>query len=90
MEHDGEGILKASNTDFEAGNVIRKFMAFISHIHTCSKDMQQYLVEICTTNGCQRWEIRLWVWTCWGSLSDCLAVTLSIQKVWPNIMCAMY
>jgi len=39
MEHNGEGILEASNTDFEAGNVIGKLMAFIALIHTCSEDM---------------------------------------------------
>ena len=39
MEHNGEEILKASNTDFEAGNVIRKLMASINLICTCSEDM---------------------------------------------------
>jgi len=32
MEHDGKGILKASNTDFEAGDIIGKLMAFIALI----------------------------------------------------------
>ena len=89
-EYNANGILAALNTDFEAGDIVGKLMAFIAQICSCSEDTPEYLMELLTTNGCPRLEIKLWVWTCWGSLSDCLAVTLSVQKVWTNIMCVMY
>jgi hypothetical protein len=80
-ENDADAILAASITDFEAGDVVGKLMAFIAQICSCAEDTRGYLMELCATNGCIKWEIKLWVRTRWGSLSDCFAVTLSIQKV---------
>jgi len=37
MEHNGREILKASNTDFEASDIIGKLMALIALICTCSE-----------------------------------------------------
>ena len=37
---------------------------------------------VSSSSGCSSWDIKLWVRTQWGSLSDCFHVVLALQKVW--------
>jgi hypothetical protein len=76
-----DAILAASATDFVAGDIIGKLMAFIAQIRSCSEATREYLHDLCISNGCSSWEIKLWVRTRWGSLSDCFRVVLSIKLV---------
>ena len=76
-----EAVQAASVTDFDAGDVVGKLMAFISQQCLCSEDTRDYLKELTVSNGCPPWEIKLWVCSCWGSLSDCFRTVLAICKV---------
>ena len=79
---DNEEVLReASITDFDAGDVVGKLMAFIAQLRSCSEGTQNYLTELAVSNGCVPWHIKLWVRTRWGSLSDCFRSVLAIRKV---------
>ena len=78
---DEDAIWEASITEFNAGDIVGKLMAFIAQLCSCSKGVQDYLTNLSISNGCVVWHIKLWVWTRWGSLSDCFWTVLAIQKV---------
>ena len=78
---DDDAIHKASITNFDAGDVVGKLMAFIAQLHSHSKTTEDYLTELPISNGCIAWHIKLWVQTHWGSPSDCFWTILAIQKV---------
>ena len=78
---EADAILKAYSTDFVAGDTVGKLMAFISQIQASSEVTQVYLCELCQSNNCLTWEIKLWICTHWGSLSDCFRVVLGVQHV---------
>ncbi|KAH9977016.1 hypothetical protein BGW80DRAFT_1249827 [Lactifluus volemus] len=67
---DAEAMLAASVTTFDAGDVIR----------SCNDDTREYLAQIAMSLGCPRLEIKLWVRTRWGSLSDCFQTVITMQK----------
>jgi hypothetical protein len=81
LPDDAEAMHAAFDISFEAGDVVGKLMAFIAQLHACSDDVREYLLQIATSLGCPSWEIKLWVRTRWGSLSDCFRTVLAIQKV---------
>ena len=85
---DIEAVQVASVTDFEAGDVLGKVMAFIAQLRLCSEDTHYYLKEFAVGNGCLPLEIKLWVHTWWGSLSDCLRTILELRKV--HIFCILF
>ena len=76
-----DAILKAYSTDFVAGDTVGKLMAFISQIWASSEVTWVYLCELCQSNNCLTWEIKIWIRTHWGSLSDCFRVVLGVQHV---------
>ena len=78
---EAEAILGAYSTDFVAGDTVGKLMAFISQIRASSEVTRDYLCELCQSNNCPAWEIKLWIHTRWGSLSDCFHVVLGLQRV---------
>ena len=49
---DDNAIWEASITDFDAGDVVGKLMAFIAQLRSCSEGAQDYLIELATSNGC--------------------------------------
>ena len=81
LPDDAEAMHAAFDVDFEVGDVVGKLMAFIAQLRACSEDVREYLLQIATSLGCPSWEIKLWVRTRWGSLSDCFRTVLAIQKV---------
>ena len=74
-----DAILEAYSTDFIAVDAVGKLMAFISQIQASGEVTQDYLHELCNSNNCPAWEIKLWIHTHWGSLSDCFHVVLGVQ-----------
>ena len=68
-------------TDFNAGDVVGKLMAFLSQLWACGEDVCDFLKCISVSMSCPSWDIKLWICTCWGSLSDCFHVVLIQQKV---------
>ena len=78
---DAEALYEASMTDFEPGDVVGKMMAFIAQLRSCGEDTRDYLKKLGDILGCPQLEIKLWIRTRWGSLSDCFHVTLTLQKV---------
>ena len=78
---DADALHEASATDFEPGDVVGKMMAFITQLHFCGEDTRDYLKKLGDMQGCPQLEIKLWIQTQWGSLSDCFCVTLALQKV---------
>jgi len=81
LPDDAEAMHAAFDVTFEAGDVVGKLMAFIAQLRSCSDDVREYLMQMATSLGCPSWEIKLWVRTRWGSLSDCFCTVLAIQKV---------
>ena len=73
--------LEAYSTDFVAGDTVGKLMAFILQIRASSEVTWVYLCELCQSNNCPTWEIKLWIHTRWGSLSDCFRVVLGVQCI---------
>lgn len=82
---DADALREASVTDFEPGDVVGKLMAFIAQLRSCGEDTRDYLKKFGDMQGCPQLEIRLWIRTRWGSLSDCFRVTLTLQKVRPTV-----
>ena len=80
-EDDLDAVREASVTDFDAGDVVGKLMALISQLRLCGEDTRDYLKYLSLSNGSPDWEIKLWVRTRWGSLSDCFKTVLAIRKV---------
>ena len=78
---EADAILKAYSTDFVVGDTVGKLMAFILQIQASSEVTRVYLCELCQSNNCPTWEIKLWIRTHWGSLSDCFCVVLGVQRV---------
>lgn len=78
---DTEALSEASMTDFEPGDVVGKMMAFIAQLRSCGEDTRDYLKKLGDILGCPQLEIKLWIRSRWGSLSDCFRVTLALQKV---------
>ena len=68
-------------TSFRPGDVVGKIMAFISQLRLSGENIRDYLKTICISRGCPPLDIKIWVRTRWGSLSDCFRVILSQQKV---------
>jgi hypothetical protein len=81
LADDADALREASEIDFEPGDVVGKMMAFIAQLCSCGEDTRNYLKKLGDMKGCPQLEIKLWIWTCWGSLSDCFRVTLALQKV---------
>jgi hypothetical protein len=71
---DNEAMRDALLTTFDAGDVIGKLMAFIAQLRCSNEGTGEYLAQICTSLGCVSLEIKLWVRTRWGSLSNCFVV----------------
>ena len=78
---EADAILEAYSTDFVAGDTVGKLMAFISQIRASSEVTRVYLCELCQSNNCLTWEIKLWIHTRWGSFSDCFRVVLGVQRI---------
>jgi hypothetical protein len=81
LPNDVEAMHAAFDVSFKAEDVVGKLLAFIAQLRACSDDMWEYLLQIAMSLGCPSWEIKLWVCTHWGSLSDCFHTVLAIQKV---------
>ena len=79
--NDAEAILMLMVIDFDAGDIVGKLMAFIAQLWQCSEDTRSYLARLALSYGCPPLEIKIWVYTQWGSLSDCFTVILVLQKV---------
>jgi hypothetical protein len=78
---DADALREASETNFEPGDVVGKMMAFVAQLRSCGEDTRNYLKKLGDMQGCPQLEIKLWIRTRWGSLSDCFCVTLTLQKV---------
>ena len=78
---DEDATWEAPITEFDAGDIVGKLMAFIAQLRSCSEGVQDYLTNLSISNGCVAWHIKLWVQTRWVSLSDCFRTVLAIWKV---------
>ncbi|KAM6491480.1 hypothetical protein JOM56_013049 [Amanita muscaria] len=77
---DADAMCAALDVEFDAGDVVGKLMAFIAQIRSCGEDTREYLAQLANAQGCPQWEIKLWIRTHWGSLSDCFRTALALQK----------
>ncbi|KAM6492668.1 hypothetical protein JOM56_012392 [Amanita muscaria] len=75
-----EAMLSTLVTEFDAGDVTGKLMAFINQIRSSGEPTRIFLKELCVSNGCSPREIKLWVRTRWTSLSDCFETVLIMRK----------
>jgi hypothetical protein len=76
---DVEAMLGTTITDFEAGDVVGKLMAFVNQLRASSEPTRDFLKQLCRTNECKPRDLKLWVRTRWGSLSDCFEVVLNMR-----------
>jgi len=76
---DIEAMLGMTITDFKAGDVVGKLMAFINQLRASSEPTRDFLKHLCHTNECKPRDLKLWVRSRWGSLSDCFKVVLSMH-----------
>ena len=83
---DPEIMQSTTIVDFDIGDAIGKLLAFVNQVRMSSEGVREYLVHACSVHGVKPIELRLWVRTRWGSLSDCLEVTLSVRKVSPILI----
>jgi hypothetical protein len=79
--HEAAAIKDTSVTSFRPGDIVGKIMAFINQLRSSSENIRDYLKKICISRGCPPLEIKVWVRTRWGSLSDCFHVILGQRKV---------
>jgi len=76
---DVEAMLDTTITDFEAGDVVRKLMAFVNQLRASSEPTQDFLKQLCHTNKCKPQDLKLWVRIHWVSLSNCFDIALSMH-----------
>ena len=60
---DAEAIQMLMVTDFDAGDVVGKLMAFITQLQQCSEDTGKYLEHLAVSYGCPPLKIKIWVCT---------------------------
>ncbi len=72
----------AGMVDFEPGDIVGKILAFIAQVHNGrSEQAAEYLLHLCKTCSCTKFELNIWVRTCWGNLSDCFTWVLEVHPV---------
>jgi hypothetical protein len=78
---DVEAMASTASVTFEPGDVLGKLLAFVNQVRMSSEGVRDYLKHACVIHQLKPMELRLWVRTRWGSMSNCLESTLAIQKV---------
>ncbi|KIL69004.1 hypothetical protein M378DRAFT_8428 [Amanita muscaria Koide BX008] len=66
--------------DYDPGDTLGKILSFINQVRMSSEGVRKYLARACTLHNMKPLELRLWVRTQWGSLSNCLESVLVVQK----------
>ena len=84
---DVEAMASTTVVDFEIGDVLGKLLAFANQVRMSSEGVRDYLDHACIVHQLNPMQLRLWVRTRWGSMSNCLESTLAIQKV---CLCTTY
>jgi hypothetical protein len=79
--NDVEAMLATTAVDYDPGDTLGKVMAFVNQVRMSSEGVREYLHHACNVRGVKPIELRLWVRTRWGSLSNCLESVLAVQKV---------
>ncbi len=78
---DVEAMASTTVTDFNPGDVLGKLLALVNQVHMSSEGIRAYIHHLCVVHQLNPIQLRLWVRTRWGSMSNCLESTLAIQKV---------
>lgn len=78
---DIEAMTSTTSVSFEPGDVLGKLLAFVNQVRMSSEGARDYLKHACVVHQLKPMQLRLWVRTRWGSMSNCLESTLAIQKV---------
>jgi hypothetical protein len=78
---DVEAMASTTLVSFEPGDVLGKLLAFVNQVRMSSEGVRDYLKHACVVHQLKPMQLRLWVRTRWGSMSNCLESTLAIQKV---------
>ena len=78
---DVEAMASTTLVSFEPGDVLGKLLAFVNQVRMSSEGIRDYLKHACVVHQLKPMQLRLWVRTRWGSMSNCLESTLAIQKV---------
>jgi hypothetical protein len=78
---DVEAMLATTTVDYDPGDTLGKIMGLVNQVRMSSEGVREYLRQACNARGIKPIELRLWVRTRWGSLSDCLESVLAVQKV---------
>jgi hypothetical protein len=77
---DVEAMASTTIVDFEPGDILGKLLALVNQVRMSSQGVRDYLIHSCAVHKLKPLQLRLWVRTRWGSMSDCLESTLAIQK----------
>lgn len=71
-----------TSMDFTPGDIVGKLLAFIAEVNGGGEQALEYLLELCRTNGCSVLQVKTWVQTRWGSMSNCFDRMLEIRKIY--------
>lgn len=78
---DPEAMAATTIVDYEPGDALGKLMALVNQLRMSSEGTREYLSRTCIMQNVKPIELLLWIRTRWGSLTNCLESTLTIQKV---------
>lgn len=78
---DVEAMAATTFVDYDPGDTLGKVLAFANQVRMSSEGVREYLAHACKIHDIKPMELRLWVRTRWGSLSNCLESVLRVQKV---------
>ncbi|PPR02389.1 hypothetical protein CVT24_002051 [Panaeolus cyanescens] len=78
---DPDALLATLVVEFDPGDTLGKALAFVNQLRACSTTVLDFFEQICATFKIVFKKPKLWVRTRWGSLADCFAWLLLMQKV---------
>src|ERR1700678_2100814 len=76
---DDQRMLRTVITVCQAQDVFVRLMSFVNQLRASSEPARDFLKQLCRTNECKPRDLKLWVRTRWGSLSDCFEVVLDMR-----------
>ncbi|PPR06396.1 hypothetical protein CVT24_002491 [Panaeolus cyanescens] len=76
-----DALLATLVVEFDPGDTLGKALAFVNQLRACSTTVLDFFEQICSTFKVVFKKPKLWVRIRWGSLADCFAWLLLLQKV---------
>lgn len=79
---DVDAVLDTLDTDITPDTkALSKFLALLNQVRMSSTVTRDYLKQLCVMNNVPARELKQWVRTRWGSMTDCLECVLPMAPV---------